>query len=98
MEEPDSPCGATHEDGCKFAEEAARAAANEAVRQTFAIMGVDIDKPENIEEYRKDLRFGGTLRKTAEKGITTFVMVLAGMAAAAFVAGIGLKIKQLMNP
>jgi hypothetical protein len=32
--------------------------ADRAVRKTFAILGVNIDNPESVEEFRQDLRFG----------------------------------------
>lgn len=30
-------------------------AADHAVKKVFAILGVDIDKPESVEEFREDL-------------------------------------------
>jgi hypothetical protein len=43
--------------------------ADRAVRKTFAILGVNIDNPESVEEFRQDLRFG----KKAEKDKLTTV-------------------------
>jgi hypothetical protein len=54
-------------------------AADHAVKKVFAILGVDIDKPESVEEFREDLRFGKRLRKASDHG--QLVMV------AAFVSG-----------
>lgn len=34
----------------------AREVADEAVRRVFAILGVDIDDPEKVEEFRMDVR------------------------------------------
>lgn len=52
-------------------------AADHAVKKVFAILGVDIDKPESVEEFREDLRFGKKLRKASDHGqlvmIATFV-------------------------
>ena len=31
-------------------------AADRAVKKVFAILGVDVDKPESVEEFREDLR------------------------------------------
>ena len=38
-------------------------AADRAVKKVFAILGVDIDRPESVEEFREDLRFGKRMRK-----------------------------------
>ena len=44
-------------------------AADRAVKKVFAILGVDIDKPESVEEFREDLRFGRKLRKASDHGM-----------------------------
>ena len=51
--------------------------ADRAVRKTFAILGVDIDKPESVEEFRQDLRFGKRLRKIADHGTLAFFGAVA---------------------
>jgi hypothetical protein len=51
--------------------------ADRAVRKTFAILGVDIDKPESVEEFRQDLRFGKKLRKLADHGTMAFFAAVA---------------------
>ncbi len=67
-------------------------AADRAVKKVFAILGVDIDKPESIEEFREDLRFGRKLRKAADHGTMSFVgTVVVGLCVAAW-AGIGSKL------
>jgi hypothetical protein len=81
---------------CKSYEEAdscpaARGAAKEAVRQVFAILGVDIDSPKEVEEFRKSLRFGDSLRKAADKGFIAFILALLGVAWAVFSAGFKIK-------
>jgi hypothetical protein len=43
-------------------------AADRAVKKVFAILGVDVDKPESVENFREDLRFGRKLRKAADHG------------------------------
>ncbi|QII84165.1 hypothetical protein G3T20_05285 [Bordetella hinzii] len=48
---------------------AAEEAADKAVRKVFAILGVDIDNPAQIEEFREDLRFSKMLRELARKGM-----------------------------
>lgn len=39
-----------------------------AVKKTFAILGVDINDPESVEEFRQDLRFGKRMRKMSDHG------------------------------
>lgn len=62
-------------------DELIRAAADHAVKKTFAILGVDVDDPESIEEFRQDLRFGKRMRKMSDHG----QLALAGM----FFVGLG---------
>jgi hypothetical protein len=67
-------------------------AADRAVKKVFAILGVDIDRPESIEEFREDLRFGRKLRKAADHGTMAFVGTLVvGLCVAAW-AGIASKL------
>jgi hypothetical protein len=47
----------------------------------FAILGVDVDKPESVEEFREDLRFGKKMRKAADHGF----LAMIGL----FVVGLG---------
>ncbi len=51
---------------CRLAEEAAKDAADAAVRKTFAILGVDIDDPESVARLQSDLRFGRVMREAAD--------------------------------
>ena len=69
---------------CGYAAEAAEI----AVKRVFAILGVDIDKPESVEEFREDLRFGKRLRKGADHGFLAFIAILTTGIAAALWAGI----------
>jgi hypothetical protein len=58
-------------------------AADRAVKKVFAILGVDIDKPESVEEFREDLRFGRRMRKAADHGTLAIVgLVIVGLGAA----------------
>ena len=56
----------------------AEAAADQAVRKTFAILGVDIDKPSEVREFQESLRFGDFLRKAANRGLFTLISAIAG--------------------
>ena len=59
-------------------------AADKAVKKVFAVLGVDINKPESVEEFREDLRFGKKLRKLADHGVFVLVALLfTGLAWAA---------------
>lgn len=58
-------------------------AADRAVKKVFAILGVDIDRPESVEEFREDLRFGRRMRKAADHGTLAVVgLVIVGLGAA----------------
>lgn len=48
-----------------------------AVKKVFAILGVDIDRPESVEEFREDLRFGRKMRKLTDTGLLGVISVLA---------------------
>jgi len=69
-------------------------AAEKAVKKVFAILGVDINHPDQIEEFRADLRFGGFMRKAANRGLIAFVIVLASGFALALYAGIKMKLLE----
>lgn len=69
-------------------EEIARMAADKATRKTFAILGVDIDKPESIENFRDGLRFVRRLRQAADHGWLVVAAMLAGGAVWALLDGI----------
>jgi hypothetical protein len=63
-------------------------AADRAVKKVFAILGVDVDKPESVEEFREDLRFGKKMRKAADHGFLAIVGLLVIGLGAAVWAGI----------
>ena len=60
------------EDTCKYSERAA----DEAVRKVFSIMGVNVDDPESVENFRNSLRFGKAMHQAASKGALAFVSAL----------------------
>ena len=62
------------------------------MKKVFAILGVDIDKPESVEEFRQDLRFGKKMRKAADHGFLAMVgLIVVGLGAAVW-AGIVSKV------
>lgn len=79
-------------DECPAAEEAADKAADKAVEKVFAILGVDIKNPAQVEDFREILRFAKTLHAAANRGLMAFLGALAVAAAAALWAGIQIKL------
>lgn len=75
-------------DGCPHTIEAA----DHAVKKVFAILGVDIDRPESVEEFREDLRFGKKMRKAADHGFLALMGVLAAAMMAAVWSGVLAKV------
>lgn len=62
--------------------------ADKAVKRVFAILGVDVDDPKEVEEFREDLRFGKRLRKYSDYGTMAVVAAVCVAVAAALWAGI----------
>lgn len=77
-------CDMDGEPRCNLSEEAAE----HAIKKVFAILGVDVDKPESVEDFREDLRFGRKLRKIADHSVLAFFGVVAVALAASVWAGI----------
>ena len=73
-----------HQSDCPHAEESAK----RAVKMVFSILGVDVDDPEKVEEFRKSLRWSDSMRKGAEHGFIAFIGVIAVAVSAAIWAGI----------
>ena len=86
-------CSEFQEALCSIGERGSEESADKAVKKVFAILGVDINKPESVEEFREDLRFGRKLRKLADHGTLALVaLIFVGIGYAAF-AGIASKVK-----
>jgi len=81
------PCSSPHSQTCNFA----NAAAEKAVKKTFAILGVDIEDPKQVSEFQESLRFGDKLRKAADHGV--FVLFGALVVALAAAVWVGVKTK-----
>lgn len=79
---------APNQENCPYLEKSAEI----AVKRVFAILGVNVDVPKDVEEFRENLRFGATLRRAADKGFFAFVVVVAGAVAVALWAGIVTKV------
>lgn len=67
-------------------------AADEAVKKVFAILGVDVDVPKEVEQFRENLRFGASMRRAADKGMLAIIGAIAVGALTALWAGIVSKI------
>ena len=63
-------------------------AADTAVKKVFAILGVDVDVPKEVEQFRENLRFGASMRRAADKGMLAIIGAIAVGALAALWAGI----------
>jgi len=62
--------------------------ADKSVKKVFAILGVDIDDPSAVEEFREDLRFGKRLRKYSDYGTMALIAAIFIALGAALWAGI----------
>jgi hypothetical protein len=82
-------CDAPHIVGCEFA----NASAEQAVKKTFAILGVDINNPSEVRKFQESLRFGDRLKKYADHGGLIFAGAMALALAAAIWMGVVAKIK-----
>lgn len=71
---------------------ACQEAADFAVKKVFAILDVDVDVPEQVEEFREDLRFGRRMRKAADHSFLALVGLVAVALGAAVWAGITSKL------
>lgn len=84
-----------HENGSLKDHELIEQAVDLAIKKTFAILGVDIEKPESVEEFREDLRFGRKLRRMSDHGNFVIVAgVISGLLFAilyGFKAALGIK-------
>jgi hypothetical protein len=79
---------------CKKPEDAA----DHAVKKVFGILGVDVDNPKEVEQFRKGLRFGEAMHKYANKGMMTVVVVMSTAVVLATLAGMAYKISCLIPP
>lgn len=74
-------CSAPHSRNCEFA----NAAAERAVKKTFAIFGVDIEDPKQVSEFQESLRFADKFRRASDHGMLVLVgVVVTALIAAAF--------------
>jgi hypothetical protein len=77
MTPTDAPCPGGHDCPHIDAERIADDAARRAVAKTFAMLGVNVDVPSEIEEFRRDLRFSNFLRRHSDKAIGAVIVAAA---------------------
>lgn len=94
--ENEKVCQGTKDSGYLCAQ--ARAAADSAVKKTFAILGVDIDHPEQVESFRASLRFGDRLRKIADRSFALFILTIVMAYLGASWLGVIESIRQKLKP
>lgn len=82
------PKSCTNDDTCPHALESAEL----AVKKVFAILGVNVDVPKEVEEFRENLRFGATMRRAADRGTMAIAAAVAVSILAAIWAGIVSKV------
>lgn len=90
------PCGYNgpeRRESCKFAD----AAADAAVKKTFSILGVDVDDPQQVENFRVGLRFSDKFSKFVDKGFFASAAILAAFVALIFGYGFLVVIAEKMR-
>ena len=65
----------------------AHEASDQSVEKVFAIMGVDVNDPEQVELFRRDLRFSGDLRRSVDSGFSTIGKTALAIMVGGFVMG-----------
>ena len=64
------------------------AAASQAVKNVFSLLGVDVDVPKEVEAFRENLRFGASMRRAADKGFLAITGAIAVAIGAALWVGV----------
>lgn len=49
---------------------------------------MDINNPKEVEEFRKDLRFGGDMRRRADKGVMALIGAIFALLGSALCWGV----------
>jgi hypothetical protein len=80
----------TKQEACRMQSDCPHAieSAELAVKKVFAILGVDIDSPKEIEEFRQNLRFGAVMKRATDRGILAIAAAIGVAIMAAIWAGI----------
>lgn len=62
---------------CPHADSHIRLAAREGAREALSILGVDIDSPKDVEEFRANLRFGASIKKATDRSLSGIVYIVS---------------------
>lgn len=65
------------------------AAAEHAVKQVFAIIGVNVTDPEKVEAFREELRFGRRVKKISDRTVMAAIASIVTIATAAILHKMG---------
>jgi uncharacterized coiled-coil protein SlyX len=57
----------------------AHQAVDMAVKQAFAYMGVDVNDPQQIQNFREDITFGGLIKDAAKKSFYAMLATIGGI-------------------
>lgn len=57
----------------------ADAIAKQVARTIFALIGVDVDKPESLEEFRANVRFSAVVHRAAQAGVLAVITAVTGL-------------------
>lgn len=82
-------CESPHSTHCEFAD----AAADAAVKKTFAILGVNVDDPKDVSRFQDSLRFGERLRNLADHGAIAMWCAIVLFLVGTIGLGITMKVK-----
>ena len=66
----------------------AEEAAEKAVRETFLLLGVNVDDHASVESFREDMSFSRGMRKRAEQGVDVFFKLIFASIATAVISAV----------
>lgn len=72
----------------------ADAIAKQVARTIFGLIGVDVDKPESLEEFRANVRFSAVVHQAAKAGVLAVITTVAGLVIGGLWFGVMRLLKQ----
>ena len=79
-----------HQGGCRVIDEIAKKAGREAANYTFAILGVDLNNPEQVKKLQETIWFAEKINKNMGRSMIGFFTALGAIIAAYFLAKFGI--------
>lgn len=61
---------------------------------TLRLIGVDVDKPESLEEFRANVRFSAVVHQAAKAGVLAVITTVAGLVISGLWFGVMRLLKQ----